>query len=237
MATGKFISYLRVSTDKQGKSGLGLEAQREAVDRYLNGGRWTLVKEYVEVESGKDSARPKLAAALAHAKAIKARLVVAKMDRLSRNVAFIAALMESGVKFVAADNPEANELTIHILSAVAQHERKAISERTKAALAVARKRIARQGQRGHPNIKRLGNPYGARALKDKQTGNKQAIAAIRAQADEFARNLSDIIEDIRNTGITSTRMIAEELNSRGIPTARGGRWMQTSVVNLLARLS
>src|SRR6476661_2546285 len=101
MATGKFISYLRVSTDKQGKSGLGLEAQREAVDRYLNGGRWTLVKEYVEVESGKDSARPKLAAALAHAKAIKARLVVAKMDRLSRNVAFIAALMESGVKFVA----------------------------------------------------------------------------------------------------------------------------------------
>src|SRR5262245_42664025 len=132
MATGRFISYLRVSTDKQGKSGLGLEAQREAVDRYLNGGRWELVKEYVEVESGKNDDRPKLAAALAHAKALKARLIVAKLDRLSRDVAFIATLQKSEVKFVAADNPEANELTIHILAAVAQHERTMIRERTRA---------------------------------------------------------------------------------------------------------
>jgi DNA invertase Pin-like site-specific DNA recombinase len=145
---GKFVAYFRVSTDRQGKSGLGLEAQREAVMSYLNGGRWTLAAEFTEVESGKRSDnRPELEKAIAACKRLKAKLVIAKLDRLSRNLAFIAALMESGVEFVAVDNPHMNKLTIHILAAVAEHEREMISERTKAALAAAKRR----GQR-------LGNP-------------------------------------------------------------------------------
>jgi hypothetical protein len=117
---GKFVAYFRVSTDKQGKSGLGLEAQRKAVLDYLNGGSWELIEEFVEVESGKHADRPQLAAALAACKKHKARLVIAKLDRLSRNLAFIAALMESGVEFTAVDNPHANKLTVHILAAVAE---------------------------------------------------------------------------------------------------------------------
>ena len=126
---GRFIAYFRVSTDKQGKSGLGLEAQREAVLAYLNGGRWALVSEFVEVKSGKRNDRPQLTAALAACKKHKAKLVIAKLDRLSRNLAFIATLMESGVEFVAVDNPHANKLTVHILAAVAQHERELIAQR------------------------------------------------------------------------------------------------------------
>ena len=135
---GKFVAYFRVSTDRQGKSGLGLAAQREAVMSYLDGGRWALVDEFTEVESGKRNDRPELVKALAACKKQKAKLVIAKLDRLSRNLAFIAALMDSGVEFVAVDNPHANKLTIHILAAVAQHEREMISERTKAAMAAAK---------------------------------------------------------------------------------------------------
>src|SRR3954466_9202499 len=141
---GKFIAYYRVSTDKQGKSGLGLEAQRQAVETYLNGGSWTLVAEFVEVESGKHSERLQLAAALGACKKHRAKLVIAKLDRLSRNLAFIATLM---VEFIAVDNPHANKLTIHILAAVAQHEREMIAQRTKDALQAAKARG-----------KRLGNP-------------------------------------------------------------------------------
>src|SRR6516165_4391847 len=137
---GKFVAYFRVSTDRQGKSGLGLEAQREAVMNFLNGGPWALVGEFTEVESGKRADRPQLEKALAACKRQKAKLVIAKLDRLSRNLAFVATLMESGVEFVAVDNPHANKLTVHILAAVAQHEREMISERTKAALAAAKKR-------------------------------------------------------------------------------------------------
>ena len=136
--SGKFVAYYRVSTDRQGKSGLGLDAQREAVTSYLNGGSWQLVQELVEVESGKRADRPQLAAALAACRKHKAKLVIAKLDRLSRNLAFVATLMESGVEFVAVDNPHANRLTVHILAAVAEHERVMISERTKAALAAAK---------------------------------------------------------------------------------------------------
>src|SRR5262249_56594797 len=129
---GKFISYLRVSIDRQGECGYGIDAQRKAVTDFLDGGSWQLLGEYVEVESGKRSDRPELAKALAACKKHKAKLVIAKLDRLSRNLAFIATLMDSGVEFIAVDNPHANKLTIHILAAVAQHEREAISERTKA---------------------------------------------------------------------------------------------------------
>src|SRR5271168_1613901 len=145
MANGKFISYLRVSTARQGASGLGLEAQREAVRNYLNGGRWTLVQEVVEVESGKRNDRPAIAEALRLCRLHRATLIIAKLDRLARNVHFISSLMESGVEFVAVDFPQANRLTVHILAAVAEHEAKAISERTKVALAAAKARGVRLG--------------------------------------------------------------------------------------------
>ena len=138
---GRFVAYYRVSTDKQGQSGLGLEAQREAVMDYLNGGPWQMVAEHTEVESGKRNARPELEKALAACRRHKAKLVIAKLDRLSRNLHFITSVMESGVEFIACDNPHANKLTIHILAAVAEHEREAISERTKAALPPPRRAV------------------------------------------------------------------------------------------------
>jgi DNA invertase Pin-like site-specific DNA recombinase len=222
MATGKFVSYLRVSTDKQGHSGLGIEAQRKAVADYLNGGRWKLLKEYVEVESGKHADRPELAAAIRHSKATGATLIVAKLDRLARNVAFISALMESGVEFVAADMPMANRLTVHVLAAVAEHEREQISARTKAALAAAKARGTK-----------LGNPNGARALRG--LGNASAVAALRRSADRHAAQVLPIIEELRGEGITSLHEIADELNRREIRTARGGQWYATSVRHVLLR--
>src|SRR5271170_1318580 len=149
MTNGKFVSYLRVSTVRQGISGLGLEAQRESVASYLKGGHWSLVREVVEIESGKRNDRPAIAEALRLCRLHGATLVIAKLDRLARNVHFVSSLMESGVEFVAVDFPQANRLTIHILAAVAEHEAKAISERTKAALAAAKARgVKLGGQRG-----------------------------------------------------------------------------------------
>jgi DNA invertase Pin-like site-specific DNA recombinase len=224
MATGKFISYLRVSTDKQGRSGLGLEAQRQAVTDFLNGGCWQLLQEYVEVETGKHADRPVLIEALHHAKVTGATLVIAKLDRLSRDVEFIAKLQKSSTRFLCADMPEANELTIGMLAVIAQHERKMISQRTKDALAAAKA----GGQR-------LGNPNGAAALRRAGKGNAASIAAIKTAADGHAANLAPIIADIRRTGIVSFKGIARELNGRGILTARGGQWYPTTVKNLLSR--
>ena len=227
MAKGKFVSCLRVSTERQGRSGLGLEAQRKAVDDYLNGGSWQLVREYVEIESGKRNDRPQLAAALALAKATGATLVIAKLDRLARNVAFISNLMESGVEFVAADMPMANRLTVHVLAAVAEHEREMTSQRTKSALAAAKARG-----------KRLGNPNGARALRAIGVGQPGWTAGAdgnRAAADKFSRDMMPVIDAIRADGVTSLEGIAAELNARGILTARGRQWYPTTVKNLLAR--
>jgi DNA invertase Pin-like site-specific DNA recombinase len=155
MAQGKFVSYLRVSTARQGRSGLGLEAQREAVSVFLNGGRWKLVENVIEVESGKKNDRPELARALRLCRMKQATLLVAKLDRLARNVAFISALMESGVDFTAVDFPTANRLTVHVLAAVAEHEAAMISARTKAALAAAKRRgVKLGGHRG--NSQRIG---------------------------------------------------------------------------------
>ena len=204
--SGKWISYLRVSTDRQGASGLGLEAQRAAVLAYLNGGKWTLAAEFVEIESGKRSDRAQLAAALAACKKLKAKLVVAKLDRLSRNVAFISALMDSCVEFVAADMPHANRLTVHILAAVAEHEREAISARTTAALQAAKARGVK-----------LGGPKLAQAAKLGQQANK-------ANADRFAANVLPVIEQVKASGATSLRAVAAALTARGVPTARGGDW-------------
>ena len=218
----RYVGYLRVSTAQQGQSGLGLEAQRQAVTQHVNG-HGVLATEFVEVESGKRSDnRPQLQAALAHAKAIGGVLIVAKLDRLARNVAFISALMESGVDFIAADMPMANKLTIHVLAAVAEHEREAISQRTKAALAAAKARG-----------RKLGNPNGARALRG--IGNAAGVEAVKRQADGHTAQVRPVIEAIRAAGIISLRGIARELNARGILAPRGGRWEATSVRNLLAR--
>ena len=208
---GKFVAYFRVSTERQGKSGLGLEAQRQAVLAYLDGGRWALVGEFTEVESGKRNDRPLLAAC----KKLKAKLIIAKLDRLGRNLAFIATLMESGVEFVAVDNPHANKLTVHILAAVAQHEREMISERTKVALAAAKRRG-----------KRLGNPN----LPD---AAKRGTAAVKANARRFAANVRPIIDEIIAAGAMSHNAIAAKLNERNVRTARGGAWTHVQVGAIL----
>ena len=220
----RVVAYFRVSTEKQGRSGLGLEAQQAAVAQYCGGRGCEVVGEFVEVESGKNNARPELAKALHLAKVTGATLVVAKLDRLSRNVAFLAALQESGASFVAADMPEANELTIHIMAAVAQAERKAISRRTKEALAAAKARGVR-----------LGNPNGAAAIMRAGKGNAASITAIRDKTDRFAADLEPIVSDIQGAGHTSLRSIAAELNRRGIVTRRGGSWHAATVRDLMGR--
>jgi DNA invertase Pin-like site-specific DNA recombinase len=215
---GKFVAYFRVSTDKQGKSGLGLDAQRHAVQQYLNGGTWSLIGEFTEIESGKRNERPELEKALTICKRQKAKLVIAKLDRLSRNLAFIATLMDSGVEFVAVDNPHANKLTVHILAAVAQHEREMIAQRTKDALQAAKARGVV-----------LGNPRLA-DVRDR------AVANLKADADRFARNVAPIIREIKSTGVASHRGIARSLNARGVATARGGAWTAVQVSSILKRV-
>jgi DNA invertase Pin-like site-specific DNA recombinase len=214
---GKFVAYFRVSTDRQGKSGLGLDAQRDTVLSYMNGGRWSLVAEFTEIESGKRNDRPELEKALAACKKQKAKLVIAKLDRLSRNLAFIATLMDSGVEFIAVDNPHANKLTVHILAAVAQHEREIISARTSAALKAAKARG-----------RRLGNPRLSEA-------RQHAAVAKKESADRYAANVLPVIRDIQRSGIRSLRGVARALAARGIPTARGGAWTPVQVSAILQR--
>jgi DNA invertase Pin-like site-specific DNA recombinase len=216
---GRFVAYYRVSTDRQGRSGLGLDAQRKAVMDYLNGGAWELAGEYTEIESGRHSDRPELAKAIAACRKQRARLVIAKLDRLSRNLAFIATLMESGVEFVAVDNPTANKLTVHILAAVAQHEREMISERTKAALAAAKARGTK-----------LGTP-------DPRGAVKRMVKARKAGAERFAANALPMIRAVQAMGFTSNAAIAAELNARKVPTARGKEWTHVQVGAVLARAS
>ena len=222
----KIVKYLRVSTTRQGDSGLGLEAQRKALLDYATARSATIVKEFVEVESGKNNNRPQLAAALHLAKVTGSVLVIAKLDRLSRNAAFLLALRDSGVKFVAADMPDANDLTVGIMALVAQQEREAISKRTTDALQAAKAR----GQK-------LGNPNGAEALRRAAKGNDAAVNTIKAKAEAFAADLKPIIQDITNAGVKSLGGIAKELTARKISTARGGPWTKANVSNLLARLA
>jgi DNA invertase Pin-like site-specific DNA recombinase len=219
MAEGKFVAYYRVSTERQGQSGLGLEAQENAVLEYLNGGGWKLVDRFIEVESGKRNDRPELAKALAACRRLGATLVIAKLDRLARNVAFVANLMEAGVDFVACDFPQANRLTIHILAAVAEHEREMISQRTKAALAAAK---ARGVKLGNPNL----------TAEARAKGTAAGHAARQRKAAARAADLQPIIVGIRATGATSLRAIAAELDARGIPAPRGGRWTATAVMRV-----
>src|ERR1700733_6270649 len=184
MANGKFVSYLRVSTARQGASGLGLEAQRAAVTAYLNGGEWSLVQEVLEVESGKRNDRPALADALRLCRKHKATLVIAKLDRLARNVHFISGLMESGVEFVAADMPHADRFQLHIYAAMSEQEALAISARTKAALAAAKARG-----------KQLG---GRRVSEERWTEIREAAQQVRkAEADKRGAELLPVIETIK----------------------------------------
>jgi DNA invertase Pin-like site-specific DNA recombinase len=223
MANGKFIAYYRVSTARQGASGLGLEAQQEAVRAHLNGGNWQLVAEVVEVESGKRNDRPKLAEALRLCRMHGATLIIAKLDRLARNVAFISNLMESRVEFTAVDFPQANRLTVHILAAVAEHEAAMISARTKAALAAAKARGTKLGgdRGGFGIVRNLGNA---------------ASAAVRSKASsDRARDLAPVIRELQGTG-ASLRQVAAELNARQIPTARGGAWSAVQVQRVMARV-
>jgi DNA invertase Pin-like site-specific DNA recombinase len=218
---GKFIAYYRVSTKKQGQSGLGLEAQKAAVTDYLNGGRWKLLTHFTEIESGKHSDRPELMKALTMCRLRGATLVVAKLDRLARNVHFLSGLMESKVEFVAADMPQANTLTIHVLAAVAEAEAKAISARTKAALAAAKARGVVLG----------GNRENVRKAYKK--GNRASIKARRAQAQARVADLMPIINEVRREGATSLRQIANALTDRGIPAPRGGAWQAAQMQRVL----
>lgn len=221
----RVVAYYRVSTEGQARSGLGIDAQRQAVRTLCEGRGWQLIAEHTEVESGKVATRPELIAALHHAKITGGLLVVAKLDRLSRSVAFLSALQDSGARFIAADMPEATELTVHIMAAVAQAERKAIGKRTKEALQAAR-----------AAGRTLGNPNGAAALRRANKGNVNALVVIKENADSYAYNLSPIITDLRAKGSVSLLSIAKELNERHIQTPRGGKWYPSSVRNLLARL-
>lgn len=221
----RVVAYYRVSTTKQGQSGLGLEAQRQAILALCQSRGWEVIAEHTEIESGKATDRPELATALHKAKVTGATLVVAKLDRLSRSVAFLSALQDSGAKFIAADMPEANELTVHIMAAVAQAERETISKRTKDAL-----RAAKAAGR------KLGNPNGADALRKAGKGNAAAIAQVKAGADSYAQDLAPVVADIKASGVTSLGGIAAELNARHIQTRRGGQWYASGVRNLLARI-
>jgi DNA invertase Pin-like site-specific DNA recombinase len=183
MAEGLFISYLRVSTAEQGRSGLGLEAQRAAVQSFLNGGQWDLLKEYVEVESGKKSNRPQLQKALEHCRLTGATLLIAKLDRLSRDAHFLTGLQNSGTPFKCADMPYADKLTVGIMAMVAQAERETISKRTKDALAAAKARG-----------KKLGCPNGAKHLR--KYGNEAAVKAIVVKANNKAESLRSVIDEL-----------------------------------------
>jgi DNA invertase Pin-like site-specific DNA recombinase len=222
----KIIAYLRVSTAKQARSGLGREAQREAIEQFARERGAQCLATYTETESGKRDDRPELAKALHHAKGVGATLVIAKLDRLSRDAHFLTGLMKRGVDFVAADMPGVNNFTVTVLAAVAQQEREAISRRTREALAAAKRRGTR-----------LGNPNGARALRKARKGNGASLAAIKARADAHAHDLGPVLEGLKSKGVTSLGGIADGLNSGGWLTPRGGRWHKSSVRNLLHRLA
>ena len=216
------VAYIRVSTSQQGRSGLGIEAQRVALAGFAAGESFEIVAEFVEIETGKGSdaldRRPQLAAALAKARTLRCPVAVAKLDRLSRDVHFVSGLMAHRVPFFVAElGPEVDPFVLHLYAALAQKERALIAGRTKSALAAAKAK----------GIK-LGNPH----LED---ARRHAVAAVKAEADRAAGNVLPIIAEIRKSGATTLRAIAEALNARGVPTQRGGRWHAMSVRNVLVR--
>lgn len=216
----KFVAYYRVSTSRQGKSGLGLDAQKAAVASYVLGKGGEVAAEFIEAESGKNNDRPELQKALAEAKQVGAVLLIAKLDRLARNVAFISNLLEGGVEVTAADMPEANRFMLHVMAAVAEHEGQAISERTKAALAAAKARGVKLGW-AMPERK-----------QDQKRASARSAAVRKARADTFAANILPVIRGLQEQGL-SLRGVAQALNDRGVKTARGGQWYATTVRNII----
>lgn len=226
----KMVAYYRVSTKQQGESGLGLQGQKSAVTDYISQHSGYLVAEYREVESGKSKTRPELLKAISHAKRSKATLVVAKLDRLARNVAFTSALMETKVDFVACDNPHASQFTIHILAAVAEHEARQISQRTSTALAEAKMRGTKLGSA------REGHWDGKEGLR--QAGLQKArISAAKANRAAFEGEYADlfpVIKELHGNG-QSLQTIAEQLNEQGQTTRRGKPWNRMQVSRVLQR--
>jgi DNA invertase Pin-like site-specific DNA recombinase len=218
----RYVTYVRVSTQKQGASGLGLEAQRRAVDDYLRSHGGKVVAEFKEVESGKNNARRELVRAIHRCRQTRSVLLVAKIDRLSRNAAFLLNLRDSGVRFVAADLPDMNETVVGIMAVMAQAEREAISQRTKAALAACKARGVK-----------LGNPR-------LRSGNRSTASVARqgliTKADAFATDLKDVVDAARTDGVQTLHGFAAHLNSLSVPTRRGGEWTPCSVSRLLSRL-
>ncbi len=234
MPASRYIAYYRVSTARQGRSGLGLDAQRDSINSYLNSTSGELIGAYTEIESGRRSDRNELARALAICRVQRCSLIIAKLDRLSRNVAFVSTLMESGVEFVACDMPAANRLTIHMLAAVAENEAQMISERTRVALAAAKRRGTRLG--------------GFRGRPATTADRAKASAAKTALANARALDLAGTIQGIQADGHTSYRAIARHLNAmnvpttgshdrRGRPTGHGGTWSGIQVRRIIARLA
>ncbi len=219
----RYVAYYRVSTDRQGRSGLGLDAQRASVEAYRTQSAGVLKAEFTEVQSGNDDNRPQLGEALKLCRLTNSTLLIAKLDRLSRNVAFLATLQQAGTKFVACDLPEANELVVHILAAVAQAERKAISERTKAALAAAKARGIRLGNPRLPpgNAASAAIARNARALKN----------------NERASELNEVIENAERLGYVTLRQQARYLNELGISSASGKQWHANSVRRVRHRIN
>lgn len=221
MSSGKFVAYYRVSTQKQGASGLGLEAQRAAVANFLNDGAWEMVAEFQEVETGKGadalSKRPELRAALQACKKHGATLIIAKLDRLARNVHFVSGLLETGVEFVAADMPQANKVMIQMHSVMSEWERDQISARTKAALAAAKQRGVQLGLAGPQNLRR----------------NLEERKQI---ADKFAEGLKGVLRGFQAMGLSQRQMVAE-LNASGLKASKGGVWSLIQVQRILNRLS
>ena len=225
-STRDIVAYFRVSTKKQGESGLGLEAQQAAVTTFAEQRGAGILAAYTEVESGKLADRPELARAIAHAKRAGATLVVAKLDHLARNVAFTAALLESGAEFVAVDNPHANRLTIHILAAVAEDEARRISERTTVALAAAKRRGVMLGA-SRPECRNL-------TAVARQRGAVAAGEAVKRQADEAYADLRGFLAELRPA--FSFQQIATVLNLKGECTRRGKPWSDVAVMRACRRL-
>lgn len=220
----RYVAYIRVSTDKQGLSGLGLDAQRESIAQFLArlGRPYELLAEHVEIESGKSAVnRPELLKAIKRCRLQGSTLLVAKLDRLSRDLCFITTIQKVGVKFVCADNPEINDLTLHILGAMAQHERHLISDRTRTALASAKSR----------GIK-LGNP---KLLEVRNADTSAARRKIKSNADQFAREVRPLLDTAIQNGKQSLFSLAQYLNDQGIPTQRGRKWTAMGIKRVLAR--
>ena len=210
----KYVTYFRVSTVKQGRSGLGLEAQQEAVKHYAD----NIIHSFTEIESGKDDQRPQLAAAIAMCKATGSAILIAKLDRLSRKASFLLTLRDSGVQIVAADMPNCSTLEYGIRAVIAQNEREEISKRTKAALDAAKARGVQLGTKSPAISSAAGN------------------AALQANADQFAQKVLPIIADLKAAGHTSLRQIAAALTQRQVVTARGNtNWSASQVSNIIAR--